>query len=214
MSVSPLRRIRSRDAATYQSVVDGSPASPEAGPSPGSIRWAEGLFPNRGCWPRISDLDHGSSPCHVVLSGHGNTPYFKASRFVLSRFGKTPHFPPPGVRGLRFLERQSISPDHTFLQRSGCGFASGERVKKSRAPFRFNRNGALDGPESNRRLARYSGNSEDAGRKAGQHPRHADAEAYDGEVLLDLNCFHVVVLSPERSAFCASGHTAAAGIGR
>lgn len=99
----------------------------------------------------LSDLDHGRPNCRVVLLGHGNTPYFKASRFVLSRFGKTPHFPPPGVRGLRFLERQPIP----LTSHSATTWMSGPRQKnasrqKARAPLRFNRNEALDGMESNR----------------------------------------------------------------
>ena len=44
------------------------------------------------------------------------------------------------------------------------------------------------------RRAPYSGSSEDAGRKAGQHPRHADAEADDGEI--SLGVFHATVLRP------------------
>jgi len=55
---------------------------------------------------------------------------------------------------------------------------------------------------------RARGGSEEPDQEAGQHPRHADAEADDGEILLGLNCFHAAVLKPEGLIFCALDHTA------
>jgi hypothetical protein len=48
--------------------------------------------------------------------------------------------------------------------------------------------------------------SEDACHEASQHPRQADAQADNGDVLLDV--FHLTVLQPTTPAFCAPDHTA------
>lgn len=80
--------------------------------------------------------------------------------------------------------------------------------QKAKAPFRFNRNEALDEMDGDGAPRPFRSRSEDSGHKAGQHPRHADAEADDREVLLDLKCFHVWVLGPATLSFCAVRHTA------